>query len=462
MLANSLARFRGLRRNARLYVISNTIQAASAGALGVLYTLFLSSLGYGPDFIGVVLVIGTIGGGLGILPASPLAARLGWRRVLLLSDLVGGVAVAVQFVFPTPPVIIVTTLGVGASVALFLVVNAPFLAANSTPTERIALFGLSTALGYLAAVAGSLLGGFLPGWMSHTALFTTLAPVLDHSAQARAYQLSLLAAGALSLPSIIPILLLRDEPPPAAETLAQAPLSPLGRVAPAIDAPILPVAGALPPAPMPALDTAKRLQLRMRLDQGLAALRGAIGRFTITQALVGFGAGMFFPYVNLYFVNQLHATTEYFGVLSALLTVLLALAALVSVPLAERFGKTRTAVVAALCSVPFLLAMGVFPLLWVVSVAFLVRSFLMNIGGTPLQAFLMEIVPERLRVVASGAYNVSFQLAGAAGSGIGGFLIAHLGFRPIFFVAAPFYLASAFLLLLWFGGRPEAHTRAAS
>ena len=461
MLANSLARFRGLRRNARLYVISNTIQAASAGALGVLYTLFLSSLGYGADFIGVVIVIGTIGGGLGILPASPLAARLGWRRVLLLSDLVGGVAVAVQFVFPTPPVIIVTTLGVGASVALFLVVNAPFLAANSTPTERIALFGLSTALGYLAAVAGSLLGGFLPGWMSHTALFTALAPVLDHSAQARAYQLSLLAAGALSLPSIIPILLLRDEPL-AAETLAQAPLSPLGRAASAIDAPILPVAGALPPVPMPALDAAKRLRLRTRLDQGLAALRGAIGRFTITQALVGFGAGMFFPYVNLYFVKELHATTEYFGVLSALLTVLLALAALVSVPLAGRFGKTRTAVVAALCSVPFLLAMGAFPLLWVVSVAFLVRSFLMNIGGTPLQAFLMEIVPERLRVVASGAFNVSFQLAGAAGSGIGGLLITHLGFRPIFFVAAPFYLTSAFLLLLWFGGRAEAHTRAAS
>src|SRR5258705_6395685 len=256
MLANSLARFRGLRRNARLYVISNTIQAASAGALGVLYTLFLSSLGYGPVSSGLVMVTGTMGGGLGILPASPLAARLGWRRVLLLSDLVGGVAIAVQFVFPTPPVIIVTTLGVGASVALFLVVNAPFLAANSTPTERIALFGLSTALGYLAAVAGSLLGGFLPGWMSHTALFTALAPVLDHSSQTPAYQLALLAARAISLPSTIPLLLLRDEPPPAAETLAQAPLSPLGRVAPAIDAPILPVAGAFPPAPKPVLGTA--------------------------------------------------------------------------------------------------------------------------------------------------------------------------------------------------------------
>src|SRR5258707_1495587 len=84
MLANSLARFRGLRRNARLYVISNTIQAASAGALGVLYTLFLSSLGYGADFIGVVIVIGTIGGGLGILPPRPLVASLRWPGFLLL------------------------------------------------------------------------------------------------------------------------------------------------------------------------------------------------------------------------------------------------------------------------------------------------------------------------------------------------------------------------------------------
>src|SRR5258708_22779522 len=103
MLANSLARFRGLRRNARLYVISNTIQAASAGALRVLYTLFLSSLGYGADFIGVVIVIGTLGGGLGILPASPLAGPLGPRRALLLSPLVGGVAGARPLLFPSAP-----------------------------------------------------------------------------------------------------------------------------------------------------------------------------------------------------------------------------------------------------------------------------------------------------------------------------------------------------------------------
>ena len=79
------------------------------------------------------------------------------------------------------------------------------------------------------------------------------------------------------------------------------------------------------------------------------------------------------------------------------------------------------------------------------------RGFLANLTNVPLQAYLMEAVPEQSRVVASGVYNVSFQVAGAAGAGVGGLLIAYAGNQASFFAAAPFYLASALLLALWFG-----------
>ena len=168
-----------LNRNARLYVISNTLQAATAGAVGVLYTLYLTALGYSTTFIGAVLVVATIGGGLGIIPANPLVHRLGWRAMLIWSDLIGGVAVAIQIVLPTPPVIIVTMLGVGASVAIVLVINTPLLAAYSTPQERTALFGLNNATNFLATIAGTLLGGFLPVWfmersIDHSPVFLSL------------------------------------------------------------------------------------------------------------------------------------------------------------------------------------------------------------------------------------------------------------------------------------------------
>lgn len=440
MLADTRQRFRALTRNARLYLISNTLQAVTAGASTILYTLYLASLGYGTQFIGLVLVTGTIGGGLGIIPASPLAARLGWKRMLLISDFVGGIAVAVQLVLPVPPVIFVTTLGIGASVAFFLVVNAPFLAANSTLSERTALFGLNNALAYLAAVAGSLLGGFLPGWLAHQALMN--APLLDtllvHGDRARVYELSLLIAGAISVPSVVPVLMMRED---------EAGREP--HVAPAL------LGGDALDETLPSSEAEKHSRLRRQLAQALARVRevmvGVVGRFSVTQALIGFGAGLFFPYVNLYVVNQLHATTGYFGVLNATLTVLLAVAALVSVPLADWFGKVRVSVIATLCSVPFLLTLGAFPVLWIVSIAYLARSFLANLSGTPLQAYLMEAVPQERRVVASGVYNVSFQLAGAAGAGLGGILIAALGFRSVCFIAAPFYVASAVLLAFWFG-----------
>jgi MFS family permease len=198
-----------------------------------------------------------------------------------------------------------------------------------------------------------------------------------------------------------------------------------------------------------------------RLREGFAAVRvmgrGVIGRFSVTQALIGFGAGIFFPYVNLYIVTQLGGSARYFGVLNAAYTVLLAVASLVSAPLADRFGKVRASVAAQAASLPLLLLAGAVPVLWVVSVAYLARGFLINLTGAPLQAYLMEAVPERTRVAASGVYNVSFQAAGALGAGAGGLLIQHAGYQASFFVAAPFYALSAFLLAVWFGtGRASA------
>lgn len=454
-----LARFRALRRNARLYLFSNTLQAVTAGAAAVLYTLFLKALGYNQNFIGLVVVVGTIGGGLGILPAAPLVRHIGWRAVLLWSDLIGGVAIAVQLFFPTEPVILITTVGVGASVALFLVVNSPFLAANSSREERTALFGLNNALGYFAAVIGSLLAGFLPVFFASDAVrgsapLRALAPVLVSGTTAQSYQLALLVTGAIAVPSILPIFLMREEPARGSSAGTAGTAGADAERPPRLEG-ATNLAGITAPSEKQVRGGERRerwsKQARHFLDEARTLAGSAVGRFSVTQALVGFGAGLFLPYINLYFVNSLGTSTAYYGVVSALLTVLLAVAGLISIPLAQRFGKLRTAILAQVASLPFLLALGVFPVIWVVSAAYLLRGFLMNVTSPPLQAFLMEAVPEDGRVVASNVYNVGFQVAFAVGSGVGGELITLAGDRASFFAAAPFYAASAVLLVLWFG-----------
>lgn len=444
MLADYVRHFRRLGRNARLYLISNTIQALTAGAIGVLYTLYLASLGYKENFIGLVLFAGVVGAGLAIPPAAPLVHRLGWRAMLLWSDWIGGVAIVLQLVVPVAPVILLTSVAAGASFAIVLIVNTPLLTAYSLPEDRTAVFGLGSALGLLAAVIGSLLGGFLPGFFRraavvHSGVLRALGPLLVHGQPARSYELALLVAGALALPSILPIYAMREDGQGRAasgprQTAEKTPMA----TAPMTTSMTAPMAGA-----------AERVRGWVRQARVLG--RGVIGRFSVTQALLGFGAGLFIPYLGIYFVLHLHASTQYFGVLAAVLTIIQAGTALLSAPVADRFGKVRSSVLVTLISVPFLLSLGLLPTLALIAAAYLIRGSLLSMAGPPLQAFLMEAVPERTRVVASEAFNVTWQIAGALGVVVGGQLIHAAGYGVTFWVAAACYTTSAVLLTLWFG-----------
>ena len=184
----------------------------------------------------------------------------------------------------------------------------------------------------------------------------------------------------------------------------------------------------------------------------LREARGPIGRFSASQVFIGLGAGLFFPFLSIYFVNELGATTAQFGVLSSIQTVLLAGAALLAAPLAARFGKLRLAIVAQALSLPFLIVLGVTPLLGVAAVAYLARASLMNLGSPGLQAYYMEAVPEGRRGLASSVYNGVWQGAWALGALIGGSLITFVGYGSLFLVAAVCYATSILLLAWWFGG----------
>jgi MFS family permease len=437
-----LSSLRALSRDAKLYLLSNVMQATSVGALAILYTLFLTALGYDAQLIGALAVLGTLGGALGLIPSGALLDRVGWRTTLIFSNALGGVAILTQLLIPQRPVLYVTTFLVGISVAMTIVVNAPLLAGASTPAERTTLFGVNNALNFLAGVLGTLLGGFLPEWLKspavqNSALFTALSPLLVANPTARVYQAALLIVGALAIPSLIPIFLMRDERTRAASALEPAP----------------------EPHPTPHAEMGWRERARLLTNEGKQLARGPIGRFSASQVFIGLGAGLFFPFLSIYFVNELGATTAQFGVLSSVQTVLLAGAALLSAPLAARFGKLRLAIVAQALSLPFLIVLGVSPLLSVAAVAYLVRASLMNLGAPGLQAYYMEAVPEGRRGLASSVYNGVWQGAWALGALIGGSLISRAGYGSVFLVAAVCYAASILLLAWWFGG---ARQRAAS
>src|SRR5690242_10709038 len=138
--------FGRFQRNARLYLLNNVLTGVTTGILLVLYNLYLVSLGYGADFIGAVLFVGALGAGLAIFPAGICVDRFSGKAILIYSNLLIGLAGVGQILFRQPLPLLVSAFIAGIGFAFILVINAPFLTANSTPDERPQLFSLNIML----------------------------------------------------------------------------------------------------------------------------------------------------------------------------------------------------------------------------------------------------------------------------------------------------------------------------
>ena len=91
--------FGRFQRNAQLYLLYYVLSGVSAGILLVLYNLYLVSLGYKTDFIGLVLFSGTLGAGLAIFPAGICIDRFGGKIVLIITTLLIGAIGAGQILW---------------------------------------------------------------------------------------------------------------------------------------------------------------------------------------------------------------------------------------------------------------------------------------------------------------------------------------------------------------------------
>jgi len=186
-------------------------------------------------------------------------------------------------------------------------------------------------------------------------------------------------------------------------------------------------------------------------------LRSPIFLLSLTQVLIGLGAGLFIPYFNIYFVQHLHASSALFGLIDGSATAVTALFTLAAPWLAMRIGKVNTIVLTELASIPLLLTIGLTGILPLAAVVYLFRYGLMDMSNGIFQVFSMEAVSQDRRGLANSSYQASFQVAWALAAALGGVVIVHLGYPPIFIAAACCYLLSIAVLWGSFGrrkGRP--------
>ena len=427
LLIEYVKEFGRFQRNARLYLISIALSYAPVGIIVVLYNLYLSALGYKADFIGLVLFMGAVGVGVAIFPAGICIDRFGGKWIMIWSSVLIGFAGAGQFLLRQPLPLLISAFIAGIGAAFLVVVNAPFLTAHSDPEERSLLFSFAIVISLVMTVLGEVLGGVLPIWFRSQSWAMFSVPTwFDHllvsQPLARSYQLSLLLAGVIAVPSFIPLFLMSNDRPSAPASAEEQQTSAWSWR-----------------AVRATIQGWQRMGMRVLVMNPLVVM-------TLFFLLLGMGAGMIIPYFNLYFVQHLGASSALFGLIDGCANAFNALCTLLAPLLMLRIGRMRTLLLTRFISLPVMLIIGLTS--WLPLAAFLypLRQCLMDMSNGILQAFAMEVAARR-RGLANSSYQAAFQGSQAISAPLGGLLIVRVGYSAVFVVAVTFYLLA--LLLLW-------------
>jgi predicted MFS family arabinose efflux permease len=178
----------------------------------------------------------------------------------------------------------------------------------------------------------------------------------------------------------------------------------------------------------------------------------------INAFLIGAGAGLVIPFMNLYFAVRFKCSSAQIGVFFSIAAVTTAIAAALGPALARRFGRLRTATAMQLLSLPFLVTLGAERHLATAVAAFWMRATLMQAGSPLINAFVMESLPPALRASASSLNNTVWNVGWAVSATLSGLIIQRLGYAVPFYTTAVLYAVASFTFYFSFRNQPEIHT----
>ncbi|MFD3005743.1 MFS transporter [Thermus tengchongensis] len=189
--------------------------------------------------------------------------------------------------------------------------------------------------------------------------------------------------------------------------------------------------------------------------------RGRFGvwlRLLLPQVVIGLGAGLVIPFLNLFLKEKFGLTYGATGFVFALSSLATGLAMLLQPLLVRRVGKLGAIVLVQALSLPFLALLAWAPWLPVVTLALLVRGALMNAAGPVYAALVMDYLEDGERpgffLVESGIWSLLFAL-GSALSGVAQEALGLAAFHYLFAATLTLY-ALGIALWPWAFGRLRA------
>jgi MFS family permease len=404
---------RSFNRDARLFLWMTIINGIIFSGWQLFFNIFMLEQGFGRDFLGLINSLPSLSGLLLGIPIGRLSDRIGRKPSLLIGIVFTSLALFGQIALQQRTAIVVMSALVGVFNMLIIVSVSPLMMKLSNEGNRTLLFSLNYGLQTIAGAFGSIFAGQLPGFFGR---------ILDVGAtSAPAYQAVLVTTILIGTTALIPLSLM-SEP----------------KTAPSPD-PRQPV--------KPGSGSSFRLT---RLTVKLAT----------PNFLIGFGAAILIPYMNVFFKDRYQISDSLLGILFSLSSLFIGIGSLIGPRLVTRLGgKIRTVAFTQFSSVIFMLMIGFVPSLWIAGVASLFRAALMNMSAPLYSAFCMEQTPDGERGLVSSVLNIAWNAGWAVGPFISGLVQQAYGFTPLFITTTLLYLTAIGVMWMFFG-KSEAQPQA--
>ena len=401
--ASKLRRF---NPNARKYLLFVFLTTLNAGIYGVIFNLYILRLGFGEDFLGLILSISATSMGLFSIPAAFVCDRLGRKRTLLLSSVLSAISLFFLYNTTTPELLVLFSLASGMASALGLVTGSTFLLENSTKEERMYLFSMSSLIYTFSLLSGNMLGGFLPDILADL--------ISAQSGSAISYRLTLYVSLVATMASLLPLAYVAEK------------------------------------------NSEENNGIRGQLHIYRSIFKSKVVRqMTLFYCLYGIGWGTSLPYFNVYFDTVLGASANQIGIIFSVSQVFMILGYFLVPVLTERTGKVRLVAIVQILSIPFLLMFVLTNNLLIAVVGFVMRYMIMNMANPILNSFKLEIVqPEERSMINSIMWMACYTFVGI-GNYVGGLMMAKGDSRMPFMVTGLFYAATAVFYYICFNKLEE-------
>ncbi|MBU4486315.1 MAG: MFS transporter, partial [Candidatus Delongbacteria bacterium] len=360
---------------------------------GLLFNLYLKVTGKGEGTIGHVLSIGTYASVLMIFPAAYLVKRISIKPVLLVVPVAMSIGYSVAIQAQSLQMIMAGVAISGFAGAFSSVIGGPLLMQTSAERERTHLFSINHAVALLSGITGNLVAGSLPDLMGKMGV-----------SLAAGYKTAIFIHLVIALVSLI--------------FYAKIKINNIS------------------------LTEGKEIN---KFNFKLKTPKKLLAYLAIPPMVIGLGAGMTIPFLNLYFKTRFLLDSNNIGMLFAFAQLFTIGGALLAPMLARRFGMILSVILSQIISLPFLLILGVSHYLPLAISAFLIRNALMNMSAPISTNFSMEAVHPDDRSITSGLLSLAWLFTWGITANIGGYLIEHTGYMLPFSFTMIFYILSSYL-----------------